>query len=99
MYPRQTRASASPGSEFPGTSIGIHKRQRSDVAEWVRLGQQSGEIRGDVKPEDVASQYVSYISGMTYLWLINPNSIDFRKANDDMKVHLKISLSPKPSDQ
>ena len=30
---------------------------------------------------------------MTYLWLINPESIDFRKANDDMKVHLKMSLS------
>jgi AcrR family transcriptional regulator len=26
---------------------------------------------------------------------VNPQSIDFRKANDDMKVHLKISLSPK----
>jgi hypothetical protein len=35
---------------------------------------------------------------MTYLWLINPESIDFRKANDEMKLHLKISLSPKASD-
>jgi hypothetical protein len=35
---------------------------------------------------------------MTYLWLINPQSIDFRKANDDMKVHLKISLAPKSKD-
>ena len=39
---------ASPSSEFPDTARAIHKRQQSDVAEWVRQGQASGEIRGDV---------------------------------------------------
>jgi hypothetical protein len=29
---------------------------------------------------------------MTYLWLINPESIDFRIANDDMKLHIRRSL-------
>jgi hypothetical protein len=29
---------------------------------------------------------------MTYLWLINPKSIDFEKANEDMKEHLRLSL-------
>ena len=86
-------ASASPGSEFPGTSIGIHKRQRSDVAEWVRLGQESGEIRGDVTPEDVASHYVSYISGMTYLWLTNSATFDFSATNAEMKRQLRLSLA------
>lgn len=85
--------SASPGSEFPDTSIGIHKRQRSDVAEWVRLGQENGEIRGDVKAGDVASQYVSYISGMTYLWLTNSETFDFSAANAEMKRQLRLSLA------
>ena len=85
---------ASPKSEYRQTSVSIHQRQQDDVAIWVRAGQAEGSIRADASPESVAAQYIAYISGMTYLWLINPDSIDFSKANEDMKVHLKISLSP-----
>lgn len=85
--------SASPGSEFPDTSIGIHKRQCSDVAEWVRLGQACGEIRADVEPEAVAGHYVAYISGMTYLWLTNPKTFDFSTSNAEMKRQLRSSLA------
>lgn len=84
---------ASPKSEYRQTSASIHQRQQDDVAEWVRAGMSSGEIRNDADPKSIAAQYIAYISGMTYLWLINPKSIDFRKANDDMKKHLRLSLS------
>lgn len=83
---------ASPKSEYRQTSANIHQRQQDDVAEWVRAGINSGEIRKDADPKSIAAQYIAYISGMTYLWLINPNSIDFKKANDDMKEHLRFSL-------
>jgi hypothetical protein len=63
-----------------------------DVAQWVAAGVKTGSIRKDVDPKSVATQYIAYISGMTYLWLINPSSVDFRKANDDMKTHLRLSL-------
>ncbi|MGY8796185.1 MAG: TetR/AcrR family transcriptional regulator [Woeseiales bacterium] len=63
------------------------------VAEWVRAGQTQGSIREDIDPKSVAAQYIAYISGMTYLWVLNPESIDFRKANDDMMTHLKLSLA------
>ena len=72
--------------------MNIHGRQREDVAEWVRIGIAAGSIKRDVDPDSVAAQYIAYISGMTYLWVIDPESIDFRKANDEMKTHLKISL-------
>ena len=85
---------ASPKSEYRQTSANIHQRQQDDVADWIRAGQAEGSIRAEVDPKSVAAQYIAYISGMTYLWLINPGSIDFRKANDDMKTHLRISLSP-----
>jgi len=85
---------ASPKSEYRQTSVNIHQRQQDDVADWVRAGQSEGSIRTDADPESVATQYIAYISGVTYLWMINPDSIDFRKANDDMKAQLKISLSP-----
>lgn len=85
-------AAASPQAEFRQTSINIHQRQLDDVADWVRAGIADGSIRQDIDPASVAAQYIAYISGMTYLWLINPKSVDFQKANDDMKTHLRRSL-------
>jgi len=89
---------ASPKSEYRQTSANIHQRQQDDVAAWVRAGQAVGTVRANADPKSIAAQYIAYISGMTYLWLINPKSIDFRKENDDMKINLKISLSPQASD-
>jgi AcrR family transcriptional regulator len=90
---------AGPKSGYRQTSAKIHQKQQDDVMQWVRAGQQDGSIRASADPKSVAAQYIAYISGMTYLWLLDHSSIDFRKANDDMKVHLKISLSPGPGDQ
>lgn len=86
-------AAASPRSEYRQTSVNIHRRQQDDVADWVRAGMAAGEIRNDADPKSIAAQYIAYISGMTYLWLIDPQSVDFRKANEDMKMHLKLSLA------
>ncbi len=83
---------ASPKSEYRQTSANIHQRQQDDVADWVRAGIDAGEIRKDADPKSIAAQYIAYISGMTYLWLINPKSIDFGKANEDMKEGLRLSL-------
>jgi len=88
---------ASPGSQYRNTSVSIHQRQQDDVAEWVRAAQTQGSIREDIDPKIVATQYIAYISGLTYLWVLNPESIDFRKANDDMKTFLKLSLAAEPS--
>lgn len=99
-YPRDARVlqilycgAVSPAAEYRQTSVNIHDRQRQDVAEWVRAGIAAGSIRPDVDADSVAAQYIAYITGMTYLWVIDPESIDFRKANDDMKIRLRISLS------
>ena len=83
---------ASPKSEYRQTSVNIHQRQQDDAADWVRAGVEGGEIRKDADPRSIAAQYIAYISGMTYLWLINPKSVDFGKANEDMKEHLRLSL-------
>ena len=90
-------AAASPKSEYRQTSVNIHKRQQDDVVDWVRAGVDAGTIREDADPGSVAAQYIAYISGMTYLWLINPESIDFQKANEEMKKHLYLSLQSEPA--
>lgn len=84
--------SASPGSEFPETSVAIHRRQRSDVAAWVRDGQARELVRGDVDADAVAAQYVSYISGLSYLWVTSPETFDFETTNAEMKRQLQTAL-------
>ncbi len=84
---------ASPSSEFRQTSIDIHGRQQSDVADWVRRGQAEGSIRNDVDANAVAGQYIAYITGMTHLWLVSPDTFDFKSANAEMKRQLRESLA------
>lgn len=84
---------ASPTSEYRETSRAIHLRQQRDVAAWVRAGQATGTIRDDVDADSVAAQYIAYISGLTYLWVISPDTVDFAKASDSMKKHLERSLA------
>lgn len=84
---------ASPSAEYQETAVGIRRRQKSDVAEWVRRGQDAGQVRADIDADEVAAQYVAYISGMTYLWMMSPNTFDFSVSNEVMKRHLKDSLA------
>lgn len=98
--PKEARAlqilysgAASPSAEFQETAVGIRRRQKSDVADWVREGQDSGQIRDEIDADEVAAQYVAYISGMTYLWMMSPDTFDFSVANEVMKRHLRESLT------
>lgn len=86
--------SASPGSEFQETSIGIHRRQLSDVVAWVQAGIRDGQIRADADPGAIAAEYVAYTSGITYLWLISAETFDFENANKAMKNYLRVTLTP-----
>lgn len=91
--------SASPGSEFQETSIGIHRRQQSDVASWVDAGVRKGQIRRDIDADAVAAQYVAYTSGIAYLWLVSAETFDFKNANAAMKNYLRTTLSTQSQDQ
>jgi len=65
----------------------------TDVANWVRAGIADGSIRKDADADSVAMQYVAYTTGITYLWVINPEAIDFAKASDSMKKQLTRALA------
>ena len=65
----------------------------------MNQGQVSGQIRSDVDPGEVASQYVSYISGMTFLWLTNPETFNFETTNAEMKRQLRDSLAATHEDR
>ena len=85
---------ASPRSEFRHTADEAYVRQRSDVAGWVRRGMEQGSVRADADPESEGARYVAYISGLTYLWLLSPQAVDWDKVNQDFKTQLRNSLAP-----
>lgn len=86
--------SASPGSEFQETSIGIHRRQLNDVIAWVEAGKRDGQIRGDIDASAIAAEYVAYTSGISYLWLLSAETFEFENANKAMKNYLRTTLRP-----
>lgn len=85
---------ASPRSEFRQIADESYERQREDVAAWVRRGMERGTVRADADPDSEGARYVAYISGMTYLWLISPDAIDWQKVNDDFKDQIRNALTP-----
>jgi AcrR family transcriptional regulator len=85
---------ASPRSEFRQIADESYERQREDVADWVRRGMEQGTVRSDVDPDSEGARYVAYISGMTYLWLISPDAIDWQRVNDDFKIQIRRTLTP-----
>lgn len=89
--------STSPGSNLPALASKAHQRHHADVAQWIRDGQSSGEIREHIDVEAAASYYVAYVSGIVYLWLINPETFDFAATNAEMKRQTLASLSADPA--
>ncbi len=89
--------SCSPGSNLPAMAGKAHERHHSDVVQWIRDGQANGEIRDHIDVDAAASYHVAYVSGMVYLWLINPEKFDFASTNTEMKRQVLASLSADPA--
>ena len=89
--------SASPGSNLSAVANQAHERHHADVMQWIRDGQKTGEIRDHIDISAAASYYVAYVSGLVYLWLINPDIFDFAATNAEMKRQVLASLSADPA--
>ncbi len=83
-----------PDGETRTTALDTYRRQHRDVVEWVEQGIRTGEVREDANAELVAIRFISYIAGITHLWLIMPDMVNLQAANDDYKQQLRADLSP-----
>ena len=90
-HPEQLRAmyilwfgSLDPGSEFKPNLSGFMRLQRQSMANWVRGGQQRGEIRPDIDPERAGEQLYGTLIGINHQWLVDP-AIDLGEAYAEMK--------------
>ncbi len=89
--------SADPGSGLPRLASVAHERHHQDVSDWIREGQARGEIREDADVGAAAAHFVAYVSGITYLWLVNAETFDFATTNAETKRQLLASLSADPA--
>lgn len=86
-----------PGSSMPAIASQAHARHHASVTEWIREGQRNGEVREHIDVDAAAAYYVAYVSGIVYLWLINPEVFDFARTNAEMKRQVLASLSADPA--
>ncbi len=79
--------SLDPGSEFKPNLSGFMRLQRESMANWVRGGQELGEIRADVDPERAGEQLYATTIGINHQWLVDP-SLDLDQAYREMKENM-----------
>ena len=84
--------SIGPGSEFKDKVADVLDRQRADVREWIQGGIAAGQISAHADAERHAEQFVATIAGLTYQWLVSPDSIDFARAHDELKESMRRAL-------
>lgn len=100
-YPQHARAmyilwtgSFDPASEFKPNVIEFHKLQREAAANWVVGGQQSGEIRKKVNPQQFGEQFYASLLGLNYQWMVNPD-IDLSASVEVLKQNIVALLEAK----
>ena len=87
-------AALDPSSEFKPNVAEFMRIQRASVADWVRGGQASGEIRADVQPDRIGEQYYGALIGINNQWLVSPD-FDLKAAYEDFK-HSMVRLLSAP---
>jgi len=79
--------SLDPGSDFKPNLSGFMRLQRESMANWVRGGQEAGEIRPDVHPARAGEQLYATTIGINHQWLVDP-SLDLKVAYREMKENM-----------
>ena len=84
---------AAPNSDLRGLAKQAFARQITDAEAWLKDGIDTGTVREDISPRDVAAQYVAHIAGVTYMWLLNPIEIDFAAIHENYTRTLRERLA------
>lgn len=53
-----------------------HQVYRQDAQRWIEQGQEAGEVRPGVDPQQFAVQYCAFIFGIVYQWLVDAAALD-----------------------
>lgn len=62
-----------------------HHVLRRDAEKWIREGIDKGEIRDNIDPAGFGVQFCSFLFGVVYQWLVEPEMIDLHSAFSDYR--------------
>jgi AcrR family transcriptional regulator len=85
--------SIGPRTELRDKVADALRRQRADVALWIRQGILAGEIASDVDPTVEAEKFCALIHGVTYQWLVEPEAVDLAALSEALKRDLRRTLA------
>ncbi|MET0378014.1 MAG: TetR/AcrR family transcriptional regulator [Spongiibacteraceae bacterium] len=85
--------SLEPATEFHATLERLHRVQRRQLENWLRAGQQAGNVRMDIAPVRVAEQLLALSSGLSYQWLVAPD-MPLQAVASDLENTLVRWLAP-----
>ncbi|MEM7467640.1 MAG: TetR/AcrR family transcriptional regulator [Pseudomonadota bacterium] len=85
--------SIGPEPELRDVITKIHERRRADVATWIRLGIEAGDISADVNVDGIAEQFCATIIGIVYQWLATPNANQqIFSLHEGLKQQMQLAL-------
>ena len=82
----------TPRQDMRETARETYSRQLMDVEDWLSRGIDAGAVRDDIDPGVVAAQFVAHFAGLTQLWLIVPDAIEFDVVHANYKEQLRRHL-------
>lgn len=71
-----------------------HALYRRSIAQWLREAINIGDVRADISPQQVASQYGAGVFGLMYQWLVNEDSIDLGRSLAELYEITIASIVP-----
>ncbi|MEO1034776.1 MAG: TetR/AcrR family transcriptional regulator [Pseudomonadota bacterium] len=84
---------SSPTSESKELAVDTYRHQVRDVMAWLEQGIADGDVRADIDAHAEAVQFIAFLCGVTHLWLLVPDFVDFDAMRESAKQRLRRHLS------
>jgi AcrR family transcriptional regulator len=63
----------------------VHTAYNTDVSHWIAEAKLDGTVRTEISPDRFAVLWSSFVFGLIYQWLVNPEATDVRRSLDDFR--------------
>ena len=71
----------APESQLKPVILGIHKRRRGDVINWIEQGIERGLLAPSLDTALIADHFTASVSGIVYHWMSDPDNLDEMRTN------------------
>lgn len=75
-----------------------YPRRRQNIADALRAGIATGEVRADTDCDAVAVEIIAMMDGLQVQWLLDPDQVDLAKAFSHYIAGLRRAIAARPAD-